>query len=817
MAVQRIKKNRRKLRLSKSRRWVAMGTLAAYAATGTGRMALAQKSLSAGERPPSSSQIQSLPVRRYQIPAGMFEDVIPAFEAVSGVKISVAQEGILHLSSPGVSGVFTVDEALKKLLSNTGVTCRFLAADRVRLELEATSTSVTVTTSVEELSASIPKFPQPLTDIPQTINVVPQQVMQQQATTTLRDVLRNVAGISLAAGEGGSQGDNLTIRGFTARNDLFIDGMRDFGSYYRDPFDTQEVEVLQGPSSVVFGRGSTGGVVNQASKTPGLSQFISGDLEFGTDNTRRATVDLNIPVPALGSGAAFRLNAMGDIGDVAGRDVAEDRRDGFAPSLALGLGTPTRAIFSYFHQNEDDIPDYGIPWLFNGPAPVDRHNYYGLKNGNYLRTYDDIGTVRVEHDVNAHVTLRDQVRYANYVRDVLVTEPQLLTTGPTAVTPSTPLSAMLVNRHEIGVNSTETFLDDQLDVTARFDTGFLHHTFVAGAEGGRETSDPTRPNYTAPPTSLLHPNPNDLLNPNPTISSKVNDTALTAGAYAIDTVSFGQRWELTGGLRYDRFDDTYKQTIPSIVSFRRVDEMPSWRTAIVYKPVPIGSLYFDAGTSFNPSAESLSLSAGTANLPPEHNRTYEFGTKWDMNQGKLTINGSWFRTVKEDAREQAPNNSLLYVLAGNQRVSGVEVTVRGQLTSRWEILSSYAYLDSRVVSSQFYPGAIGYPLANVPKNSFNFWSDYHLPHHFELGAGTNYESSRTASSTVPLDPTTGRLKEVPGYWVFNAMVGHSLNEHVDVQVNVYNLTNRYYYDELHPGHIVLGPGRSALIGFKFKF
>jgi catecholate siderophore receptor len=794
-----------------------MGTLAAYAATGTGRMALAQKNLSAGERPPTSSQIQALPVRRYEIPAGTLEDVIPAFEAASGVKITVAQEGILHLYSPGVSGVFTVDEALKKLLSNTGVTYRFLAINRVRLDLEATSTSVNVIANVEELSASIPKFPQPLTDIPQTINVVPQQVMQEQATTTLRDALRNVAGISLAAGEGGSQGDNLTIRGFTARNDLFIDGMRDFGSYYRDPFDTQEVEVLQGPSSVTFGRGSTGGVVNQASKTPGLSQFISGDLEFGTDLTRRATVDLNIPVPALGSGAAFRMNAMGDIGDVAGRDVAEDRRDGFAPSLALGLGTPTRATFSYFHQNEDDIPDYGIPWLFNGPAPVDRHNYYGLKHGNYLRTYDDIGTIRVEHDVNAHVTLRDQIRYANYVRDVLVTEPQLLTTGPTAVKPSTPLSAMLVNRHEIGVNSTETFFDDQLDVTARFDTGFLHHTLVAGVEGGRETSDPTRPNYTAPATSLLHPNPNDLLNPNPTISSKVNDRALTAGVYAIDTVSFGQRWELTGGLRYDRFDDTYKQTIPSIVSFRRVDNMPSWRTAMVYKPVPIGSLYFDAGTSFNPSAESLSLSAGTANLPPEHNRTYEFGTKWDMNQGKLSINSSWFRTVKENAREQAPNNSLLYVLAGNQRVSGFEATVGGQLTSRWEILSSYAYLDSRVVSSQFYPGAIGYPLANVPKNSFDFWSDYHLPHHFELGAGTNYESSRTASSTVPLDPTTGRFREVPGYWVFNAMAAHPLNEHVDVQVNVYNLTNRYYYDELHPGHIVLGPGRSALIGFKFKF
>src|SRR5208337_445464 len=134
---------------------------------------------------------------------------------------------------------------------------------------------------------SLPKYTEPLRDIPQSISVVTQEIMEQQGATTLRDALRNVAGISLAAGEGGSQGDNLTIRGFTARNDLFIDGMRDFGSYYRDPFNLQEVQVLEGPSSVTFGRGSTGGVVNQATKTPSLNRGISGDVDFGTDSTRR--------------------------------------------------------------------------------------------------------------------------------------------------------------------------------------------------------------------------------------------------------------------------------------------------------------------------------------------------------------------------------------------------------------------------------------------------------------------------------------------------------------------------------------------------
>jgi catecholate siderophore receptor len=245
--------------------------------------------------------------------------------------------------------------------------------------------------------------------------------------------------------------------------------------------------------------------------------------------------------------------------------------------------------------------------------------------------------------------------------------------------------------------------------------------------------------------------------------------------------------------------------------------MPTWRAAAVYKPLSFGSLYFDAGTSFNPSAETLSLSAGTANLAPEKNRTYEFGTKWSLRQNRLTANAAWFRTTKYNAREADPTNSLLYVLAGTERVSGVQVDVRGRLTSRWEMLGSYAYLDSRVAGSEYYPAAVGFPLANVPKNTVAYWSVFHMPKHFEFGAGANYESSRTASSTVPLDPTTGQLKQVPGYWVFNAMAGHPLGEHVDLQINAYNLADRYYYDQIHPAHIVPGAGRSALLDLKFHF
>ena len=438
--------------------------------------------------------------------------------------------------------------------------------------------------------------------------------------------------------------------------------MRDFGSYYRDPFNTQEVEVLEGPSSVTSGRGSTGGVVEQSSKSAGLTPFISGDATIGTDLTRRITFDIDQPLPMLGKGAAFRLNVMGDENNVAERDVAENRRFGAAPTLALGLGTATRWTFSYLHENEDDNPDYGIPWLLNGAAPVPRQNYYGFQNGNYLRTYDDIGTSRVEHDVNKHITMRDQLRYANYIRDVLITEPQIVT----PVTVGEPLSDMVVTRHEIGVNSIESLLDEQLDATIQFQTGFLKHKVVTGIEATRETSDPTRPTYTnVPTTSLLDPDPNQAFAGTATITSIVHTTAVSEAAYALDTIGLGRHWDLTGGFRWDRFDTNYLQSVAPASAFDRIDIMPSWKGALVYKPVSNGSIYIDAGTSFNPSAESLSLSAATANLPPEKNKTYEAGSKWEFDHNRLSLNGAVFRTVKTNAREPDPDNPSARRARGN--------------------------------------------------------------------------------------------------------------------------------------------------------
>ena len=335
----------------------------------------------------------------------------------------------------------------------------------------------------------------------------------------------------------------------------------------------------------------------------------------------------------------------------------------------------------------------------------------------------------------------------------------------------------------------------------------------------RETSDPTRNTITGvPTTSLLDPNESQPYAGTSTPATQVQVNATTLGAYALDTIELGGKFDIVGGGRWDRFDANYNQSIAPVAAFSQIQDLPSWRGAIVYKPKADASIYFDAGNSFNPSAESLSLSAANANTPPEKSLTYEVGSKWALASGKFSVNGSVFRTDKTNAREPDPNNPLQNVLGGNQRVDGVQVSVSGYLTSRWELLSSYALLDGKVVSSMYYPLSVGAPLANVPRNTFNFWSTYRFPwRQFQIGAGGNFVDKRTASSTVPFDPTTGLLKEVPGYWVFNAMASYPFSERASIQLNLNNLTNKYYYDQIHPAHIVPGAGFTALAGINFRF
>ena len=285
------------------------------------------------------------------------------------------------------------------------------------------------------------RLPEPIKDIPQSITVIPQELMQEQAVTSFRDALRNVTGISLAAGEGGgAQGDNLTLRGFSARNDYFLDGIRDQGSYTRDVFNLESIEVLKGPSAVLFGRGSTGGAINQVSKIPRLEPLYTATAECGHRATLRGTADIDQPLSkTVGYSSQFAGARCQDFVD---RNEAEAKRFGFAPSIAFGLGTPTQLTLSYLVQTEDNLPDYGIPYLFGKPAPVDRANFYGLANEDFEDVLLNIFTARLEHRFNDQLNLRNTLRYSRTDRQAAVTTLSIAGTP----TPATPLSEIMVSR-----------------------------------------------------------------------------------------------------------------------------------------------------------------------------------------------------------------------------------------------------------------------------------------------------------------------------------------------------------------------------------
>jgi catecholate siderophore receptor len=853
-----------------ARGWVAMGTLAAYAAIGANRPAMA----AIWKTDPASGggAAATLPLKRFDIPAGPLEGAIAAYEKATGLKVKIVLPSgtLAGFNSQGVVGLYREDDALLQILDGTGLNYRAEDATTMLVGVQARDT-VSVTASVGD-EIAMTKFTEPQLFTPQSISTVPQFVLQDEGVSTLRDTLRNVPGISLAAGEAGAQGDNLTIRGFTARNDIFLDGIRDFGSYYRDAFNYEQVDALEGPAGIQFGRGSTGGVINQESKIPQAGKFVHVDTQFGTDQTRRITADVNTPIEDAWGGGAFRLNVMGQEGGVAGRDGAEIRRFGLAPSVSIGMDTNTRATLSYVHLSEDDTPDYGLPWLFNGLSPANRHSYFGFRDENYLKTNDDILTLKAEHEFSPALNLHTIARGANYPRQAQITEPQICSNASLSVpvggivaslptlaynsaitcpyTPNTPASQITqVNRNQMQVKSVETDLWDQTEVTARFKTWGARHDLVAGAEGGQETSNPIRYSYTlnkintVPDTTLLDPNEAQPFGGTGYITSIVHTKADSVGVYFLDTVKLGKLFEVSGGVRWDRFNTDYNLAAPTppaggtvtaaVAPISRVDEQPSYRAALVYKPSTHGSVYFDYGTSFNPDAESLSLSVGlvNGNVKPEENQTYEAGAKWNFLNDRLLIEGAWFRTEKDNAHETDPTNSNNIVAAGNQLVKGVQFSVVGRLPQGMDLVAGYAYLDSDVIFSQFFPTAVGYPLANVPKQTFNLFVTHRLPWRLSGGVGGNYVGSRTASSTVPYVPTgyevnpngpgfvvtSVAMKQVPGYWIFNAMLKRPLTEKLEFQANVNNILNRYYIDLPHPSHLVPGAGANALIGVNFRF
>jgi catecholate siderophore receptor len=668
-----------------------------------------------------------------------------------------------------------------------------------------------------------PKFTEPLRDIPQTVTVIPREVFEEQGATSLRDVLRNVSGISVQAGEGGTPaGDQLSIRGFSARTDLFIDGVRDFGGYSRDPFNFEQVEVFKGPASSISGRGSTGGSINMVSKTPKLDQFIGGSIGVGSDDYQRLTLDVNQPLTDLDiEGAAVRLNGVWHESDTPGRDIVGDSRWGIAPSLALGLGTPTRLTLSYFRLDQDNVPDYGIPWVpaNTGPLadysdqapPVEYSNFYGLVARDYEKVTTDLATAELEHDASDSVSIRNITRYGITDRDSIITAPRFVNAN---------VSTDIRRNDWKSRDQTDEILANLTDVNWDFETGPVEHALVTGVELTHETEL----NYTrvatgpdSPVTDLYNPNPYDPYTENIQRNGAYAESiANNFAVYAFDTLKLSEKWELSGGLRWDHFDIDYTSVATNGVAapLGRTDEMLSWRAGLVFKPAENGSIYVGAGTSFNPAGEGLTLStaqtaAANLNVDPEESQTVEVGTKWDFFEERLSLNAAVFRTVKSNARTQDPADpNDVIVLEGEQVVQGVELGIAGRITRDWQVFGGYTWLMSEITESQD-PTEIGNELSNTPEHSANLWTTYQLPFRLEVGGGVQYVGSRFSSNA--------NNRKAPDYVVFDAMLGFEATENLTFRLNVYNLADEEYIDRVGGGHFIPGVGRSAVLSANLSF
>ncbi len=740
----------------------------------------------------------------FDIPADTLETVITKFQKIADFQVVIPSDAMRTIASPGVRGHYSSEQALREILRGTGISYRFTDKRTAILEIHAAAESVEVRDDTQPVLSS-PKYTEPLLDTPQTITVISKEVIEEQGATTLRDVLRNVPGLTITAGEGGNPaGDNLTLRGFSARNDIFVDGVRDISPQARDPFNLEQVDVVKGPGSAYTGRGSTGGSINLINKTPGLRRTFSGTLDFGTDATRRATADINLPI---GDTVGFRLNMLAHHSGVAGRDVVEFDRWGVAPSLTFGLGKPTRFTISYYKLKQDNISDYGIPWVpatnnalvefRDRPAPVPRNTFYGLRDRDFEKLDADLVTLKFERDFNDALSLRNQFRYSNSTRDSIATPPRFANNNSTAI-----------NRELRSWMTEDDVWDNQTDFIARFSTAGIEHALVTGMDIARESN--VRHTRTAGNmlTTLFNPNPDDVFTGAITVSPIVGDvTANSQALYMFDTAKLGSKWELNGGLRWDRFDADGITTTGAPVS--RVDQMTSVRAGVVFKPLPQGAVYGSYGTSLNPSLEGLSYNTANTVIDPEKTYTLEAGSKWDFFSGRVLLSGAIFRVEKLNARTPGvlPGDPP-QVLEGKQRVDGAELSVEGNLTKAWRVLAGYTFLDSVTVDSNT-PAEIGKELVNTPRNSFNLWTTYSFPWRLDVGGGARFVDRRFGN--------TINTRFVDAYWTFDVMASYPISEHIDLKLNIYNLADKFYFDRIGGGHIVPGPGRSAMVSTSFRF
>lgn len=658
------------------------------------------------------------------------------------------------------------------------------------------------------------KFTEKLLDTPRTVTVLTKEMLEDKNATSLKEVARTTAGVTLGTGEGGNAfGDRFFIRGFDARNDVFIDGIRDPAISIRENFFTEQVEILRGPASSFAGRGTAGGAINIVTKEATTDRsFAKAETTFGTDATKRVTFDVNQVIsPTL----AVRVDGLYQDANVAGRNFVTDDRWG---TLAAIKWTPTDAFkvtANYVHTDLDGLPDFGVPYNRTLRAPVtdlnvSRNTYYGFVNRDFQKAKQDFGTVIAEARITPDITLTNKTRLERSILDYIGTLPS----NATATT------ATLSSQSRYQVTDT---VANVTDATFKFDTGPVRNTLVVGAEFSQE--DVTRDTYTGLTSEL-----NGLLTGNQLVVSlfappnltpfsiaptrannPTNIVVDTKAGYAIHTANFQDIIILNGGIRYDDYsiNGSNRTSSTGVQS-----GMFNYNVGGVFKPVPYGSIYAAYATSSNPVGAELDAS-GTAYgglvvnnttfqaLSPEENKAVEVGTKWELFDRHMLVTAALFQTEKSNARETSGSN----IVAGAEYVvRGIDLGMGGKLTENWSMFAGAVFMESKVEKS-IDPNQIGVQLANIAHQSFNMLTKYRITDPWEIGGQATYASKIYGGT---LGATTGN--ELPAHWRFDAFTEYTIDSHMKAKLSVNNIFDTVYYDAFYRSNspfVFIAPGRSV--------
>jgi catecholate siderophore receptor len=649
-------------------------------------------------------------------------------------------------------------------------------------------------------TSSATKTNTPLVDIPQSVAVVTKDFIRDQSFQSLTDVTRYVPGVAIHQGEGNR--DELVIRGVDSSANFFVNGFRDDVQYFRDPYNTQSLEILKGPSALIFGRGAGGGLVNRTLKEADGTRVYEATMQTGSYGDRRVSLDAG---QAINENVAVRLNAFYEGSDTF-RDYGQLERYGINPTVTLKPTDDTKIKLSYefyhdFRLADRGNPSQGLPGgatRFNPTTPFapngDLTTFFGSPLYNSAKVEVQTGMAIIEHDFGNGLTVRNGSIYADYNRGYRNVYP-----GGTGAPASAGGGAVTPDQTQLSLNAYQNYTPrenafNQTDFVYKTITGPVRHTIAFGTEFGRQTGLSLRDSGQFPANAGLS---YVVVNPfNPTYFGPVTFNHIASDAnskyrlniasgYAQDQIEVTRWLQFLVGARYDSFDlsalDQNTNTLRN-----RVDEKISPRAAVIVKPIDTVSLYTAWSTSYLPASgdQFSALSPGTLILEPQKFENTEIGAKWNINP-KLLFTAAVYELIRTNVPIPDPSGNGLFIPSGAHKIRGFETAVTGYVMPDWQTMFGYAYTDARITSATSATIVPGNRVQLVPYNQFSLWNKYQINPTWAAALGVIYFSDSFASSDDSV--------RLPGFVRVDAALYAKVDENWRVQFNVENIFNKGYW------------------------